>query len=193
MAGMTDIENPTAPTAPTDSTAPTAPATGVHTTDGLPHGSTSLTPHLVVTPAEQALTFYRDVLGATVVDVTRFTAPDAAGSPVEIVAHAVLDFGAGQLTLSDALGDYGLVAPDPSAGSSFSLALYRPDVDAVTARAEAAGATVREHPATFVSGDRFASILDPFGVRWSIMTRVLDLSPEESARRVAEWAATQSA
>ena len=66
-----------------------------------------------------------------------------------------------------------------------------PDVDAVTAAAEAGGATVREQPATFVSGDRFASVIDPFGVRWSIMTRVEDLSPEESARRVAEWAAAQ--
>jgi PhnB protein len=27
-------------------------------------------------------------------------------------------------------------------------------------------------------------------VRWSIMTRVEDLSPEESDRRVAEWAAS---
>jgi uncharacterized glyoxalase superfamily protein PhnB len=164
-------------------------ATGVHTTDGLPHGSTSLTPHLVVSPGEAALAFYRDVLGARVVDVTRF--PTADGG--ELVGHAVLDFGTGQLTLSDALPDYGLVAPDPATGSSFSLALYRPDVDAVAAAAEAAGAVVREHPATFVSGDRFASIVDPFGVRWSLMTRVEDVSPEESARRVAEWAATQSA
>ena len=45
-----------------------------------------------------------------------------------------------------------------------------------------------ESPNTFVSGDRFASIRDPFGVRWSIMTRVEDLSEEESAARVATWA-----
>jgi PhnB protein len=56
----------------------------------------------------------------------------------------------------------------------------------------AAGATVREEPSTFVSGDRFASIRDPYGVRWSIMTRVEDLSEEESAARVAEWAASVS-
>ena len=61
----------------------------------------------------------------------------------------------------------------------------------MVAKAVEAGATVREAPATFVSGDRFASIRDPFGVRWSVMTRVEDLSEEESARRVADWAATQ--
>jgi PhnB protein len=55
------------------------------------------------------------------------------------------------------------------------------------------GATIREPATTFVSGDRFASILDPFGLRWSIMTRVEDISPEESAQRVAAWAATQQA
>ncbi len=70
--------------------------------------------------------------------------------------------------------------------------LYCPDVDDVVARAEAAGATVREAPATFVSGDRFASVRDPYGIRWSILTRVEDLSEEESARRVAEWAKQQS-
>lgn len=56
-----------------------------------------------------------------------------------------------------------------------------------------AGAGVREAPSTFVSGDRFASIRDPFGVRWSVMTRVEDLSEEESARRVATWAASFAA
>ncbi|GIG35326.1 hypothetical protein Cpa01nite_07070 [Cellulomonas pakistanensis] len=58
-------------------------------------------------------------------------------------------------------------------------------------RAVAAGATLREPVATFVSGDRYGSVVDPFGVRWTVMTRVEDLSPEESARRVAAWAAEQ--
>jgi PhnB protein len=80
---------------------------------------------------------------------------------------------------------------DPARGATFSLALYVPDVDEVTASAQAHGATIREPATTFVSGDRFASVLDPFGLRWSIMTRVEDISPEESARRVAAWAAAQ--
>ena len=50
---------------------------------------------------------------------------------------------------------------------------------------------MREPLTTFVSGDRFASIRDPFGIRWSVMTRVEDLSEDESARRVAQWAAAQ--
>jgi uncharacterized glyoxalase superfamily protein PhnB len=152
----------------------------------MPHGSTSLTPHVVVTPAATALEFYRDVFGARIVDVTRVPGND-------LVAHALLDFGTGMLTLSDPLESYGLVAGDPAKGTPFSLAVYVPNVDEVTASAEARGATIRQPAATFVSGDRFASILDPFGLRWSVMTRVEDLSPAESARRVADWAVTQQA
>jgi PhnB protein len=66
-----------------------------------------------------------------------------------------------------------------------------PNVDEVTAAAAAHGATVRQEPDTFVSGDRFASLLDPFGLRRSVMTRGEVLSPQESAQRVAAWAAAQ--
>ena len=83
------------------------------------------------------------------------------------------------------------MAPGPG-GVSCSFALYVPDVDAVVERAVAAGARVREPAATFVSGDRFCSLVDPFGVRWTLMTRVEDLSPEESAARVARWGEEQA-
>lgn len=162
----------------------TTAATGEHTTRGVPHGSTSITPHIVVERASEALEFYRDVFGATVDDVTRFG---------DSVAHAELDFGHGRMTLSDPLEEYGLVPGDPERGVSYSLALYVPDVDGTVERAVQRGATLREPVSTFVSGDRFGSLLDPFGVRWSIMTRVEDLSPEESRRRVAQWAAAQAA
>lgn len=157
-------------------------ADGEYTTNGTPHGATSLTPFLVIGDARGAIDFYRDVFDARVVDVTQMGG---------VVAHAVLDFGNGMLQLGEPMPDYGLVAPPDGDNDCYSLGLYCPDVDATVARAEAAGATVREALSTFVSGDRFASIRDPFGVRWSVMTRVEDLSEEESARRVAEWAKQQ--
>lgn len=158
-------------------------AHGAHTTHGRPIHSTSLTPHVVATPAARALDYYRDVLGARVVDVMRVPGSD-------VIAHAELELELGRFTVSDALAAYGLVAHDAARGAPYSLALYVRDVDAVVAAAVAGGATLREPPATFVSGDRFASIVDPFGVRWSLMTRVEDLSPEESRARVAAWAAS---
>ncbi len=158
-------------------------AHGAHTTDGVPHGVTSLTPFLAVHGAREAIAFYRDVFGARVVDVTEMGG---------VVAHAVLDFGHGQLQLGEPLPDYHLAPPPAGEDDCYSIGLYCNDADAVVARAEQAGATVREPVTTFVSGDRFASIRDPFGVRWSILTRVEDLSEQESARRVAEWARQQS-
>lgn len=159
----------------------TRAANGAHTTNGLPHGSTSLTPFIVVQNAKAAIDFYRDIFGARIVDVTEMGG---------VVAHADLDFGVGHLQLGEAMPDYHLVPPPAGDDDCYSLALYRPDVDGVVERAVAAGAIIREAPADFVSGDRFASIRDPFGVRWSIMTRVADLSEEESVARVREWAAS---
>ena len=165
-------------TTTTNGTRPKA-AHGTHTEHGVPHGYTSLTPHVVVSPASEALEFYRAVFGAEVLDVKRMG---------DVVLHAVLRLPAGCFTASDPLDGYGLVAPS-GASTSMSLALYVSDADAVVEAAVARGARLREPLSNFVSGDRFASLLDPFGVRRAIMTRVEDLSFEESARRVAEWAA----
>ena len=157
----------------------TRAANGAHTTDGMPHGATSLTPFLAIPRAAEAIEFYRDVFGARVIDVTEMGG---------VVAHADLDFGTGHLQLGEPMPDYHLVAAPEGEDDCYSMGIYVPDVDAVVERAVAAGATVREAPSDFVSGDRFASIRDPFGVRWSVMTRVEDLSEEESAARVREWA-----
>ena len=153
-------------------------------TDGRPDGYTTLTPFLVCSPAAEAIDFYVAVFGAAVVE--RMDGPDGS------VVHAELDLGAGRLQLGDPNPQYGLVAPTRDRdGSSSSTCIYVPDVDAVFAAATAAGATVREEPSTFVTGDRFCSVIDPFGHRWAIMTRVEDVTPEEAQRRLAEWAATQ--
>ncbi|MBS4100972.1 VOC family protein [Tsukamurella paurometabola] len=157
-------------------------ANGVHTTNGVPHSFSSLTPFLAIRDAKGAIDFYTSVLGARPLGVTEMGG---------VVVHAELDFGQGRLQLGEPNDQFGLVAPPDGDADCYSLGLYCSNVDDVVARAEAAGATIREPVANFVSGDRFASIRDPFGVRWSIMTRVEDLSDEESAARVEEWAAAQ--
>jgi PhnB protein len=124
------------------------------------------------------------VFGATVVG--RMDGPDGT------VLHAELDLGDGRLQFSDPNEAYGLVAPAHEGDTvSGSTCIYVPDVDAVFEKAVERGATVREKPATFVTGDRFASIYDPFGHRWAVMTRVEEVTPEESERRLAEWAPEQ--
>lgn len=177
------MSNDDTTTTTTTDTPPTG-ANGAHTTNGRPNSATSLTPFLAIPDAKRAIDFYRDVFGARVIDVTEFDG---------IVAHADLDFGLGLLQLGEPNPEYHLVRAPEGDDDCYSMGLYVPDVDAVVEKAVTAGATVREAPAPFVSGDRFASIRDPFGVRWSVMTRVEDISDEESSRRVAEWAASFTA
>jgi PhnB protein len=154
-------------------------------TNGRPDGYTTLTPFLVCSPATEAIRFYEEVFGATL--ISRMDGPDGT------VMHAELDFGTGRLQLGDPNEAFGLVVPTGRAQDrvSGSTCIYVPDVDAVFAAAVEHGATVREKPETFVTGDRFASIYDPFGHRWAVMTKVEDVGPEEAERRLAEWAATQ--
>lgn len=162
---------------------PTTPADGDHTTQGVPHGYTSLTPFIVVQPATDAIVFYREVFGVAVLSqMPGAPLPDGTAT----VSHAELDFGHGILQLGDPMEGNGLTPQDPSSVNG-SICVYVQDVDDVVARAVERGATVAEQPSNFVSGDRFASIMDPFARRWSIMTRVEDLSREESEARVNVW------
>ncbi|MEE2034099.1 VOC family protein [Rhodococcus chondri] len=151
----------------------------------IPDGYTTVTPFLVVDGGAQAIDFYRDAFGATLVD--RTDGPDGS------VAHAELDFGNGRVQLSDPHPTMGLHAPDGTTDVNHSYVLYCADVDATFTRAIALGARAFEEPSTFVTGDRFASLLDPFGHRWAIMTRVEDVSPADAKRRLDEWVATQNA
>jgi PhnB protein len=149
----------------------------------VPADYTTLTPFLVVAGAARAIDFYCDVFGAAV--VSRTDGPDGS------VPHAELDFGAGRLQLGDPAPAHGLVAPEPSTVVSHSTMIYCAGIDDVFQRAVKAGATVIAEPATFVTGDRFGVMIDPFGHRWAIMTRVKDVSPEEAERRVQQWLADQ--
>lgn len=150
----------------------------------VPEGYTALTPYLVVDGAAHAIDFYRDVFGASVIE--RMDAPDGT------VLHAELDFGSGRMQLSDPNPEMALRAPTGTTAVDHSYVLYCADVDAVFARAVTRGARVFEEPSTFVTGDRFASLLDPFGHRWAVMTRVEDVPAEEVKRRLDAWAAQAS-
>jgi len=148
-------------------------------TQPIPEGYTSLTPFLVIDGAAAAIDFYTSVFGAQLIEKMDL--------PGNVIAHAELDFGNGRLQLSDPNPQFGLAAPEVSGTSTHSIVLYCEGVDEVVGRAEAMGATIREPLSTFATGDRYASIVDPFGQRWAVMTRVEDVSAEERERRLAEW------
>lgn len=155
---------------------------GRYVKNGTPVGYTAITPFIVVRNPEAAIAFQEAVFGAKAKNVTEM---EVGGR--RMIVHAELDFGNGYLQLGAANPAYRLVLPPEGGEACYSLGIYVPDVDKAVERALANGATVREPAATFVSGDRYASILDPCGIRWTIMSRVEDLSEEESHRRVEEW------
>jgi PhnB protein len=160
---------------------PAVPANGAHTTNGRPNGVSSITPFIAVADARAAIDFYRDVFGARIIEATEMNG---------VVAHAELAFENGHLQVGEANAAYHLVPQPAGDDVSASFAIYCPDVDGVVRRALEAGAALREPVTDFVSGDRYGSVRDPFGVRWSIMTRIEDLSEEESSARVRAWAAS---
>jgi uncharacterized glyoxalase superfamily protein PhnB len=157
-------------------------ANGKYTVNGTPVGYTAVTPFIVVDKPAEAIAFCEKVFGARVKNVTSFGSGEEA-----VIVHAELDFGNGRLQLGAPSPQYRTVLPPGDGNACYSLGVHVPDVDRVLELAVAHGATVREPAADFVSGDRYASILDPCGVRWTIMSRVEDLSEEESFHRVEEW------
>jgi PhnB protein len=66
-----------------------------------------------------------------------------------------------------------------------SLCVYVDDVDAVVAKAVAAGAKLTRPVADQFYGDRSGGVTDPFGHVWYVMTHVEDVSDEEMRKRMA--------
>ncbi|MDO3649202.1 VOC family protein [Nocardia mangyaensis] len=143
----------------------------------VPEGYHSITCFLAVPDGNAAIDFYTAVFDAKL--LSRADLPD--GQP----AHAELLIGDSTLQLGMPIPDNNVRAPEDWVHTS--IVHYCPDVDAVIDRAIAHGARSAEQPQTFVTGDRYGVVIDPFGHRWAVMTRVEDVSREEADRRVAEW------
>jgi uncharacterized glyoxalase superfamily protein PhnB len=67
--------------------------------------------------------------------------------------------------------------PDGSAGLGHAMQIRVDDVDAIQARALAAGATEDMAPRDFEYGERQASLTDPWGHRWTISQTIADVDP----------------
>jgi len=140
----------------------------------VPPGFHTLTPHLTVRNAEQALEFYKNAFGADVLHVAHM--PDGK------VMHASLRIGDSMLMLNDEFPDYGTLSPLSTGGSAVTIHIYTENVDAVFNRAVSAGAQVKMPLADQFWGDRYGVVADPFGHKWSLGAHIKDMSPEEMQR-----------
>jgi PhnB protein len=147
----------------------------------IPPGYAGVTPYLTVRDAARAVEFYKQALGATA--VMRLEGPDGT------VAHAELRIGEGFVMVGEEMPQMGAKGPLSFGGSPVSLLVYVKDVDAVFARALAAGAETKRPVAEQFYGDRSGAIVDPFGHQWMIATHVRDVS-KEAMQKAMEAMAT---
>ena len=141
----------------------------------IPEGHNRVSPYLIVDGAERAIAFYAQAFGA--VEVFRHEAPDGK------IGHAEVRIGDTVIMLADEFPDHDAHAPRKFGGSPVSLHLYCEDVDAVAAKAIAAGAKVKRPVADQFYGDRLGTLVDPFGHVWHISTHIEDVPPDELDRR----------
>ncbi len=145
----------------------------------IPDGLHSITPHLVVKGASEAIDFYKRAFGA--VEQCRMPAPGPDGGTR--LMHASLQIGDSRLYLVDEMPEYGCLGPQGNPPVTIHLNVT--DADATFDQAVEAGATTVMPPADMFWGDRYCQIVDPFGHKWSIAHRLEDLSPEQMRERMA--------
>ena len=159
-------------------------------TKAVPEGHHTVTPHLILDNAAQAIDWYKKALGAE--EVARAVGPDGK------IMHAEVRIGDSRIMVNDPV----MAGKGPKAigGSPASLWLYVEDCDALFNRAVKAGAQVPPGPMGQMAdqfwGDRSGTLTDPHGYQWTIATRKEDLTPQEIKQRMDEFmknfAATQA-
>jgi len=147
----------------------------------VPAGHHTVTPHLTLDNAAQAIDWYKKALGAE--EMGRAIGPDGK------VMHAEIRMGDSRIMMNDEMG--GGKSPKALGGSPAALYVYVEDCDALFNRAVSAGARLSQGPMGQLQdqfwGDRTGSFTDPEGYQWTIATHKEDLTPEEMKRRQDEF------
>ncbi|HKI05329.1 MAG TPA: VOC family protein [Thermoanaerobaculia bacterium] len=136
---------------------------------------TQATPYLCVKGAAGAIEFYEKAFGAQ--EVLRLAEPGGR------IGHAEIRIGEARIMLADEYPELGFLSPPSIGGSAVSIALQVEDVDAVAARAVAAGAKLTRPVRDEFYGERSGKLEDPFGHVWQVSTPIEEVSAEEMQRR----------
>jgi PhnB protein len=141
----------------------------------VPAGYHTATPYLTVNDGAGALDFYKRALGAR--EVMRMSAPGGK------IGHAEIRIGDSVIMLSDEFPGTSTKAPTSLGGTTGSVMLYVPNVDAAFKRAVDAGGKSLMAPADMFWGDRFGKLEDPYGNQWGMATHKEDVPPKQMAER----------
>ena len=148
-------------------------------TQPIPPGFHTITPHLILKNAAQAIEFYKKAFGAE--EMSRMPVPDGR------LIHACIKIGDSILFLCDEFpeSNCGGASPQTLNNAHATMHVFVEDVDKAFKRAVDAGATPAMPPENMFWGDRYGRVVDPFGQPWSLATHVEDLTPEEMKKRMA--------
>ena len=138
-----------------------------------------VTSYLVAQNAAAAIEFYKQVFGA--VESFRMTDPGDGR-----IGHAELTLGDTRIMIADEYPDFGALSPDSIGGTPITLHVDTDQVDALVARAKAAGAVILRDPADQSYGERNAQLMDPHGYRWTLSQKIEDVDPAEMQKRWEE-------
>jgi PhnB protein len=145
----------------------------------IPEGYRTVTPHIYVSNARQAIDLYKKAFGA---EERGFMAgPDGK------CMHAEIKIGDSIVMLNDEFPQWNVKGPKTLGGVVSTLHLYVNDVDASFAKATAAGCEAMMPPADMFWGDRYGKVRDPFGHEWAIATHKDDFTPDQMKQRAQEF------
>jgi PhnB protein len=136
--------------------------------------SNAVVPHIYVEGAAKAVAFYAKAFGAQ--ELLRIAAPDGR------IVHSELAVCNATIMLGDPDGRL-YNEPRLIGACTAGLHLIVDDNAAVLARAVAAGCEQIQPPTDMFYGANSASVRDPFGHVWVLLTWKEDLSPAEMERR----------
>jgi len=143
----------------------------------IPQGYTTVTPSITLDDANRAIEFYKKALGAT--ERSRVPGPDGK------IMHAEIQVGNSIIMLNDEV--MGMRSARSIGGTPISFYLYVEDANSAFKKAIAAGGKEVAPVTDMFWGDRMGHFEDPFGIQWTLATRVKEPTQEEMMRGQEEF------
>lgn len=134
----------------------------------------AVVPHIYIDGADAAIRFYKDAFGAE--ELFRISRPD------DRIMHAELSLYGTTIMLGDP-DERQYAEPRQVGRCTAGLHLFVDDNASVMARAVEAGCEQIQAPVDMFYGASSASVRDPFGHVWVLLTWKEDLEPSEMERR----------
>jgi len=151
-------------------------------TKPIPEGFHTVTPSLVVSNAKEAIEFYKKAFDAK--EIYKFPTPDGK------ILHAMIQIGDSFVLMSDEFSIMGMKSPTTLGGTAVTLHLYVKDADKIFKQAVDAGAVITMPIMDVFWGDRFGTVMDPYGHSWAIATHKIDMTPEGLRKAGKEYFAS---